>query len=110
MDRIGLTTELASQVRKANNPCAPVRVLHRAPPWHSLQRRRRRGAACHRSRTDGRSSSTSGLIFAEGSGTRQRLLTRVQPRQGGIEVANVVDAVIRPATGNRGGDGMPQGR
>ncbi|PTD30440.1 hypothetical protein C5N13_02770 [Sinorhizobium meliloti] len=36
MGRIGLTTELPSQVRKANSSCSPARVLHRparALPW-----------------------------------------------------------------------------
>ncbi|AEG08339.1 hypothetical protein CN128_16880 [Sinorhizobium meliloti] len=39
---------------------------------------------------------------------RARFLTRVQPRQEGVEVANPREAVIRPAIGNRCGDGMPQ--
>lgn len=39
---------------------------------------------------------------------RARFLTRVQPRQEGVEVANAREAVIRPAIGNRCGDGMPQ--
>ncbi|WP_325052056.1 putative metallopeptidase [Sinorhizobium meliloti] len=39
---------------------------------------------------------------------RARFLTRVQPRQERVEIANAREAVIRPAIGNRCGDGMPQ--
>lgn len=47
---------------------------------------------------------TTGLALQ----VRKANVLGIQPRQEGVEVANPREAVIRPAIGNRCGDGMPQ--